>query len=640
MTYLLKNFNKPFNKPTLALILSIIIAYSSFASTGVIIGKVTDAASGYPLIGASIIIEGTKTGTTADLDGSYELTNIPVGSYKIKASYIGHKDSIVQVTVEEGKTVKANFKLDGAEGLNEIVVLGSRRAKAFSVSRVFGKKKRRNINIKGNRSDATAYYIDGAQVRGKNKDFNTEGYDEIKENPFFNVTNEPLSTFSIDVDAASYANVRRMINQGKKPIASAVRIEEMINYFNYNYPEPENTDPFSVITELAQCPWNDKHQLMHIGLQGKKIDASNLPPSNLVFLIDVSGSMNDYSKLPLLVESFKLLVNKLRPQDKVAIVVYAGSSGLVLPSTLGSDKETIVQALESLNAGGSTAGGAGIVLAYKVARENYIEDGNNRVILATDGDFNIGVSSDGELVKLIEQKREEGVFLSVLGFGMGNYQDAKMQKLANKGNGNHYYIDGIMEAKKVLVNEFGGTLFTIAKDVKLQLEFNPTKVAAYRLIGYENRMLENQDFKDDNKDAGELGAGHTVTALYEIIPVGVESDYLVKAEKLKYQKNKNITTTTSTELLTVKLRYKKPDENKSQLIEIPVEANSFTIENTSKAFQFAAGVAQFGLLLRNSTYKHKAEYENTISLIQNNLGDDPYGYRAEFLSLIKKVKNM
>lgn len=389
---------------------------------------------------------------------------------------------------------------------------------------------------------------------------------------------------------------------------------------------------------MAQCPWNDEHQLLHIGLQGKKIDASNLPPSNLVFLIDVSGSMGDENKLPLLIQSFKLLVDELRSQDQVAIVVYAGSSGLVLPSTNGSYKEKIVQALESLTSGGSTAGGAGIELAYKVARENYIEDGNNRVILATDGDFNVGVSSDGELVKLIEKKREEGVFLSVLGFGMGNYQDAKMQKLANKGNGNHSYIDGLSEAKKVLVTEFGGTLFTIAKDVKLQLEFNPSKVAGYRLIGYENRMLENQDFKDDKKDAGELGAGHTVTALYEIIPVGVESKYLKKARKLKYQE-KSIETT-STELLTVKLRYKKPESNKSKLMEIPVEVESLSIENTSVAYQFAAGVAQFGMLLRNSEYKHEAAYENTINLIKHNIGDDPYGYRSEFLSLVKKVKNM
>lgn len=469
-------------------------------------------------------------------------------------------------------------------------------------------------------------------------DFNTEDYDPIVENDFLATTAKPVSTFSIDVDAAAYANMRRMINYGQKPNKSAIRIEEMINYFNYNYPQPKGEDPFEVVTELSECPWNKNHQLFHIGLQGLEVDVSQLPNSNLVFLVDVSGSMNAPNKLSLLIESFKLLTQKLRQDDQVAIVVYAGSSGVVLPSTNGTEKATILNALNRLRAGGSTAGAAGIELAYKIAKENYIEGGNNRVILATDGDFNVGYSSDGGLVNLIERKREDGIFLSVLGFGMGNYKDNKMQKLSNKGNGNHYYIDGLLEAKKVLVNEFGGTLFTIAKDVKLQLEFNPAKVAAYRLIGYENRMLKTQDFNDDKKDAGELGSGHTVTALYELIPANAESKYLEKTDPLKYQSKQILNS--SEELLTVKLRYKKPDEDKSKLIEIPILEEKIALAETSEAYKFAASVAEFGLLLRSSAYKENASFESVINLSKSALGNDKFGYRAEFISLVKKVQNM
>jgi Ca-activated chloride channel family protein len=469
------------------------------------------------------------------------------------------------------------------------------------------------------------------------ENFNTEDYDRIYENEFLSVTDNPLSTFSIDVDAASYSNVRRFINNSQLPPADAVRIEEMINYFSYDYPEPDGNDPFSINMEVSECPWNEENKLVHIGLQAKKISMENLPPSNIVFLIDVSGSMQSPNKLPLLKSAYKLLTNELRENDKVAIAVYAGAAGLVLPSTSGANKEKIISALEQLYAGGSTAGSAGIKLAYETAKENFIEGGNNRVILATDGDFNIGPSSDSELVRLIEEKREEGIFLTVLGFGMGNYKDSKMEKLADKGNGNYAYIDNILEAKKVLVNEFGGTLFTIAKDVKIQVEFNPAEVKGYRLVGYENRMLNKEDFNDDKKDAGELGSGHTVTALYEVIPP--DSDYeFPSVDDLKYQKeNKPDLNYDDGELLTVKFRYKKPDENTSRLIVKVLENDDQDLDETSDNFRFSAAVAEFGMLLRDSKFKAQSSFESAKSLAKNSLGDDNFGYRLEFLQLVEKA---
>ncbi len=468
--------------------------------------------------------------------------------------------------------------------------------------------------------------------------FNTEDYDRIYENEFLSVLDNPLSTFSIDVDAASYSNVRRFINNSQLPPADAVRIEEMINYFTYDYPEPDGDDPFSINMEVSDCPWNAENKLVHVGLQAKKISMENLPPSNIVFLIDVSGSMQSPNKLPLLKSAYKLLTNELRENDRVAIVVYAGAAGLVLPSTSGTDKEKIINAIEQLYAGGSTAGSAGIKLAYETAKENFIEGGNNRVILATDGDFNIGPSSDSELVRLIEEKRKEGIFLTVLGFGMGNYKDSKMEKIADKGNGNYAYIDNILEAKKVLVNEFGGTLFTIAKDVKIQVEFNPAEVKGYRLIGYENRILNKEDFNDDKKDAGELGSGHTVTALYEIIPP--ESDYqFPSVDDLKYQKeNKPDFDDNSGELLTIKFRYKKPDEDKSRLIVKALENDALDLDETSDNFRFSAAVAQFGMLLRDSKFKAESSFESVQSLAKNSMGEDNFGYRLEFLQLVEKAK--
>ena len=522
-----------------------------------------------------------------------------------------------------------------------------------------------SIRVRGSGQNSTNYIIDGVRVQGNFNqlanenpskpgtilrdslsdselpDFNTEDYSAIIENRFHEATKVPLSTFSIDVDAASYANMRRFINNGQKPPKDAIRLEEMVNYFDYEYPEPEGEHPFEIITELSNCPWQSKHQLLHIGLQGKTIPTENLPASNLVFLIDVSGSMNSANKLPLLQSSMKLLTDQLRAEDKVTIVVYAGAAGTVLAPTSGANKIKIKDAIDQLRAGGSTAGGAGIKLAYKKAKENFIKGGNNRVILATDGDFNVGASSDAELVRMIEEKRESGVFLTVLGFGMGNYKDNKMQELADKGNGNHAYIDNIQEARKVLVSEFGGTVFTIAKDVKIQIEFNPAHIKGYRLIGYENRVLAAEDFNDDKKDAGELGSGHTVTAMYEIIPTGVESEHIASVDPLKYQQTKiDKKASKNNELLTVKFRYKKPDGNTSQLIENVVLAQPKATDATSDNFRWAAAVAEFGLLLRESKYLGDGNFEQALQLAKKAKGKDENGYRAELIRMMEAMKGL
>ncbi|MCH7753874.1 VWA domain-containing protein [candidate division KSB1 bacterium] len=466
---------------------------------------------------------------------------------------------------------------------------------------------------------------------------NTEEYSKINDNVFLSPGTNPLSTFSIDVDAASYANVRRFLNSGQLPYKDAVRIEELVNYFNYDYEDPKGEHPFSVTTEVSQAPWNPDHKLVHIGLQGKKLDYEDMKPSNLVFLVDVSGSMKSPNKLSLLKSAFKLLVKNLDDRDRIAIVAYAGAAGLVLPSTPAKERSTILSALDKLEAGGSTAGGAGIKLAYKVAKENLIEDGNNRVILATDGDFNVGVSSTSELVRTIEEKRDDGIFLTICGFGMGNYKDGRMESISNAGNGNYFYIDNILEAEKVFVKEMRATLFTIAKDVKIQIEFNPAKVQAYRLIGYENRMLKSEDFNDDKKDAGELGAGHTVTALYEIIPVGVKSDFIKSVDELKYQKGEVTNQASSDELMTVKLRYKRPKEDTSRLLSTVIKDKATKLAKSSDNFRFASAVAEFGMLLRDSEFKGQASYENVLSLANSAKGSDSEGYRSEFVQLVKKA---
>ncbi|WP_419033876.1 vWA domain-containing protein [Dysgonomonas gadei] len=471
-----------------------------------------------------------------------------------------------------------------------------------------------------------------------------EEYSQFTENKFKMAREEPLSTFSVDVDAASYSNMRRFINRGELPYKDAVRIEELINYFSYDYAEPTGEDPVRIATEVGSCPWNSQNRLVKVGLKAKSLASDNLPASNFVFLIDVSGSMSGPTRLDLVKSSLKLLVNNLRKKDRVAIVVYASSTGEVLPSTSGENKQKIKEALNNLSAGGSTAGGAGIQLAYKIAKQNFIKGGNNRIILCTDGDFNVGVSSNEGLQRLIENERKTGVFLSILGYGMGNYKDSKMQTLAQAGNGNHAYIDNLQEANKVLVNEFGATMYTVAKDVKLQIEFNPNRVQAYRLVGYETRMLNKEDFNDDTKDAGEMGAGHTVTAFYEVVPVGVKMNMQGNVDPLKYQteaKNpiqKRLGESMHPDLLTVKLRYKQPNGSTSKKIEVPlIDSNT---NEVSDDFRFAAAVAMFGQVMKGSEYKGEGTFDKAIELAQSGYGNDSQGYRREFVRLMETAKGL
>jgi Ca-activated chloride channel family protein len=598
-----------------------------------ITGTVIRAEDGNPIPGVNVVEKKTTNGVVTDIEGKYEIS-VKNESSTLVFSSVGFVTE--EITVGSKTIIDVEMQADVAS-LQELIVTGYGRKSLFPKSH---KREAKASDIAFAPAEAE-YYEDAISIDLDltTPEFNTEGYATIHENEFLKATKNPLSTFSIDVDVASYANLRRFLNNGQKPPIDAVRIEEMINYFNYDYPQPDGENPFSVNAEVASCPWNEAHKLVHIGLQGKKIPTDNLPPSNLVFLIDVSGSMQDANKLPLLKSAFKMLVQEMRDEDRVAIAVYAGAAGLVLPSTPGSQKEKIIEALDKLSAGGSTAGGAGIKLAYETALKNFKEGGNNRIILATDGDFNVGASSNAEMERLIEQKRDQGVFLTVVGFGMGNYKDDKMEILADKGNGNYAYIDNLQEARKVFVNEFGGTLFTIAKDVKLQIEFNPVKVQAYRLIGYENRKLKNEDFNDDKKDAGELGSGHTVTALYEIIPVGIESEFIKTVDPLKYQKNDvEEVAYDARELLTLKLRYKKPDGDKSKLITTTVLDKNKNWENTSDNFRWSAAVAGFGMLLRESKFSQGANVPGIIKLARGAKGEDEEGYRSEFIRLLESSR--
>jgi Ca-activated chloride channel family protein len=474
-------------------------------------------------------------------------------------------------------------------------------------------------------------------------EFNTEGYDRIYDNPFLSVAQNPLSTFSIDVDTASYANVRRFLQSGKLPPRDAVRIEELINYFTYDYTPPDTCVPFSVHIDVADCPWSSGHQLARVSLKGREISSDQRPPSNLVFLIDVSGSMQPANKLPLLKTALRMLVNQLSEGDRVAIVVYSGAAGLALPSTSCESRETILAALERLEAGGSTNGGAGIQLAYQVAADNFIRGGTNRVILATDGDFNVGVTNRGDLTRLVEDRAKTGIFLSVLGFGMGNLKDSQIEQLADKGDGNYAYIDSLDEARKVLVDQLGGTLITIARDVKIQIEFNPRTVGAYRLIGYENRLLRSEDFNDDRKDAGEIGAGHTVTALYELVPSGQVAN-IPQVDPLKYQKpatpNDSAANGGNAELMTVKLRYKEPNSNTSQLIERAVANSDRRLADAPADFQFVAAVAAFGMILRDSEHKGTATMDRVLSWAEAGRGQDREGYRSDFVKLVKLAQSL
>lgn len=582
------------------------------------ISGTVSTADGSPIKGVNVLLIGSSVSTTTDRQGKYFIA-VPTAGGTLRFSITSFQSKEIKIGAANTINVELHPFLSPLAEAEDHVKMELKSTKRYDMAKSLSAG-----------SQAPSHYREVQQP-----EWNTEEYDGINENIFHGALQNPLSTFSIDVDAASYSNIRRFINNGQRPPKDAVRIEEMINYFQYDYQQPKGSDPFSIYTEISSAPWNENHHLVHIGLQGKKIPTENLPASNLVFLIDVSGSMSSANKLPLLKASFKLLVNQLRAQDRVAIVVYAGAAGLVLPSTSGACKEQIIEALDNLQAGGSTAGGAGIELAYKVAKENFKEGGNNRVIIATDGDFNVGASSNASMERLIEEKRGDGIFLTALGYGMGNYKDSKMEILADKGNGNYAYIDNILEAQKVLVNEFGGTLFTIAKDVKLQVEFNPAKVQAYRLIGYENRVLRNEDFNNDKKDAGDLGSGHTVTALYEVIPVGVESDFY-KIDKLKYQNlSNNAFASSSQELLTVKFRYKNPREDKSKLIIHTLKDEMIQLERTSDNFRWSAAVAGFGMILRESDFVKGFTVEEVLNLAQNARGTDKEGYRHEFINLVR-----
>jgi Ca-activated chloride channel homolog len=595
----------------------------------VVTGRVTQSATNAAIQAANVRIDAANISVGTDAGGVYRIylaDSFRTKEVTLSVRAIGFKPASRTIKLESNSNV-ADFQLTvDVNRLSEIVVTGTAstaytKALGFAVAPA-----------------APGTIAHGQDLPGRYRPVdNTESYDRIVDNPFLRARDNPLSTFSVDVDRASYSNVRRFVAEGQRPPKDAVRIEELVNYFTYEYPDPDDRHPFSVTTEVARAPWRIDHLLVRIGLQARRVPAASLPPNNLVFLIDVSGSMGSPDKLPLVKRALQFLVQQLREQDRMAMVVYAGAAGMVLPPTSGAHKGVLLGAIEELEAGGSTAGGEGIRLAYDVARKYHMPNGNNRVILATDGDFNVGVSSDAEMERLIEERRQQGTFLSVLGFGRGNLKDSKMEKLADKGNGNYAYIDDIAEAKKVFGAEMGGTLLTLAKDVKLQVEFNPELVSSYRLIGYENRMLRAEDFDDDTKDAGEIGAGHSVTALYEIEP-GV--DLWSQVEPLRYQTTRPISPASRnvTELMHVKLRYKLPEARTSRWLDHVVRATETQPTDGSSDLRFAASVAAFGMVLRDSEYRGGATLEVAIALARGSIGEDVGGYRAEFLRMMETVQ--
>ena len=588
---------------------------SLYAQEYEVTGKVTDVFNN-PLPGVSVLIKGTAQGVTTDFDGKYTI-KVKNGDI-LEFSFLGMK--IKQVKVNGQKVINVVLEEDDTI-LEEVVVTSYETAKRRDVTSS-------SIRIRGAGSVSGNYRTKNSYTLNSSR----ETYKAIDEGGFKKTTKDPVTTFSADVDRASYSNVRRMLNYGQKPHKDAVRIEELINYFDYDYAPPVEggKTPLKATTTLSSCPWNPDNYLLRIGLQAKKIDFTKAPPSNIVFLIDTSGSMDEPNKMPLLKASFKLLLDNLRPEDRIAIVVYASQTGIALPSTPAKEKEKISKVIDDLVASGSTAGGAGLQTAYEVAEKNFLPKGNNRIILATDGDFNVGISSRDELQRLVEEKRNNGIYISVLGYGMGNYRDDMAETIANKGNGNYAYVDNFTEAKKVLVNEFGGTLYTVAKDVKLQLEFNPQYVKEYRLVGYENRALANEDFEDDKKDAGEIGAGHTVTALYELIPAkGATTD------GLRYQKQ--VKEGFANELAFLKIRYKDPMVKDAKSVEesTPIPFSLTDLTQTDDDYRFAAAVAEWGMLLRNSKYKAKSSYKQVIDLAKNAIGKDEEGYRKEFIRLVE-----
>jgi Ca-activated chloride channel family protein len=606
-------------------------------ATGSIEGRVRDQA-GAPIANTQVFVVGTALNALTDKSGQYRFTSVAEGQVTLRAAFIGYKSVEAIVQVQGNRTVTHDFTLEQtATQLQELTA--ATKAQGALARDEAGRARRLGVQYAPQAAPAPrAAGIAAEPWRWAGEPGNTEAYNRIEEGRFLAAATNPLSTFSIDVDAASYSNVRRFLSQGTLPPADAVRLEEFVNYFSYHYPDPTGSHPFAVAAEVGACPWAADHRLVRIGLQGKRAKTRDLPPSNLVFLIDVSGSMMSEDKLPLVKRAFRALVGELRSQDRVAIVVYAGAAGLVLPSTAGADKSTILSAIDRLEAGGSTAGGAGLRLAYDAAKEHYLAEGNNRVILATDGDFNVGVSSDAEMIRLVEARRTEGTFLTVLGFGTGNLKDSKMEQMADKGNGHYAYIDSFREAQKVFVREFGGTLFTIAKDVKIQVEFNPARVQAYRLLGYENRMLAKEDFADDRKDAGELGAGHSVTALYEVVPVGSEP-VAMGDDSLRYQEvTLRPSASGTSELLTVRLRYKEPSGSISRLLTTPVVDRDRVAG--SEDLRWASAVAGFALLLRDSEHKGSLSYDGVLELARGARGADEEGYRGEFIGLVEAARTL
>jgi Ca-activated chloride channel homolog len=632
----------------ISLAIAMLICAVSIAQQKTITGTVSDNLG--PIPGANVAVKGSARNTQTDFNGKYSI-NAKTGEVLV-FSFIGCRT--VSVTVGKSNVINVQLQEENIQ-LDSVVVMGyattEEKSKSVASATATQKLAGQAHGIKIGKRDSSIIIRGNASLKDKSEEkvlviqdsirnagfYNTsdEDYGMLVENAFESPKTAPLSTFSIDVDNASYTNIRRFINAGQKVPKDAVRVEEMVNFFKYQYPQPKGEHPFSINTEYSDCPWNKDSRLVRIGLQGKILPTDNLPASNLVFLIDVSGSMSDVNKLPLVKESLKVLVNQLRNEDKISIVVYAGAAGLVLPSTSGSQKQTIIDALERLQSGGSTAGGAGIQLAYKTAAENFIKGGNNRVILATDGDFNVGSSSDSDMQALIEEKRKSGVFLTCLGYGMGNYKDSKMEILADKGNGNYAYIDNIQEANRFLGKEFKGSMFAIAKDVKVQIEFNPAHVASYRLIGYENRKLNPEDFQNDTIDAGELGSGHTVTALYEIIPAGVKSRFYSEPTDLKYTKTKETQAKFNDELATVKFRYKKPDGDKSiEMVQV-IEDKANEMATCSNDLKFSTAVAWFGLKLRDSKFVSNKSMSDIKKLAKEGLAYDDQGYRAEFIRLME-----
>ena len=627
-------------------------------------GLVTDSRH-RPLPGVTVLVKGTTRGASTAADGRYALWVPNAGAATLVFSSVGFLTQerrigatrMLSVTLAEDYKQLSEVVVTGYGGEQRRLVTGAAtvvgRASGVLIrgaSAVHGKKgKQRDQadyqSLADYEASPSSGYAPGplAILPARDEAGAGDTYAHVAENKFLEVKRVPLSTFALDVDAASYANVRRFLNEGQLPPRDAVRVEEMLNYFRYDYAAPPagSPDPVRISTELAACPWNPAHQLARIGIQARKVETAKLPPANLVFLVDVSGSMMSPDRLPLVQAGLKLLVKQLRPQDRVALVVYAGAAGLVLPPTPGSQPQVILDAIDRLQAGGSTAGGAGLRLAYSTARQHFNKEGNNRVILASDGDFNVGESSDAALEQLIVDQRESGVFLTVLGCGRGNLRDARMEALADKGNGNYAYLDNLDEAGRVLVAQFGGTLFTVAQDVKLQVEFNPARVAHYRLVGYENRLLEAEDFNNDRKDAGELGAGHTVTALYEIVPVGAAAPLV---DPLKYQTDKatpaSLQQFITQDVLTVKLRYKEPQGSASKLLAQPLVGAPVAIEKASPDFRFAAAVAQFGMLLRQSEQRGTATWAATERLADGARGADTDGYRAELVRLVRLAEGL